>query len=46
MALVSYGAPAVVSDAEAAEMLSMARQIRNDVDAWLRADYPALVRLV
>ena len=41
---VSYDAPAAVSDAEAAEMLLLARSLRNDVEAWLRAHHPALMR--
>jgi hypothetical protein len=40
---VSYDAPAAVSEPEVAEILALARQLRRDVEAWLRASHPALV---
>ena len=40
---VSYDAPAAVSEAEVAEMLALARRLRRDVEAWLRASRPALI---
>jgi len=40
---VSYDAPVAVSEAEAAEILALARQLRRDVEAWLRAKHAALI---
>ncbi|OFZ86760.1 MAG: hypothetical protein A2V78_13255 [Betaproteobacteria bacterium RBG_16_64_18] len=40
---VSYDAPAAVSEPEVTEILALARQLRRDVEAWLRARHPALI---
>ena len=40
---VSYDAPVAVSEPEVAEMLALARQLRRDVESWLRASHPALI---
>ena len=40
---VSYDAPAAVSEPEVAEILALARQLRRDVEAWLRAKHAALL---
>lgn len=40
---VSYDAPIAVSESELAEMLALARQLRRDVEAWLRASHSALM---
>lgn len=40
---VSYDAPVAVSEPEVAEILALARQLRRDVEAWLRASHPALI---
>jgi hypothetical protein len=42
---VAYDAPAAVSAKEAAEMLALARQLRHDGEAWLRARHAALISL-
>jgi hypothetical protein len=39
----SYDRPGTVSDVEANEMLELAREIRAEVEAWLRANKPHLV---
>jgi len=40
---VSYDAPAAVSAKEAADMLALAAQLRQDVEAWIRAKHAALI---
>jgi HEPN domain-containing protein len=39
-----YERPGMVTEQEAQEMVELAKQLRNDVEQWLRAHYPSLVR--
>jgi HEPN domain-containing protein len=39
-----YERPGMVTEQEAEEMIALAKQLRDDVEQWLRAHYPGLVR--
>jgi hypothetical protein len=39
-----YERTGIVSDQEAKEMIVLARKMRRDVEKWLRAHYPELMR--
>jgi HEPN domain-containing protein len=39
-----YERPGMVTEKEAEEMIALAKQLRDDVEQWLRAHYPGLVR--
>jgi hypothetical protein len=40
---LSYGAARVVSDSDAEELLERAAELRDSVEAWLRANHPSLI---
>ncbi|MEW6252062.1 MAG: hypothetical protein AB1716_15595 [Planctomycetota bacterium] len=40
---LSYGAASVVSDSDADELCTMTAEFRDAVEAWLRANHPALI---
>jgi len=39
-----YERAGLVTEQEAEEMIGLAKQLRDDVEQWLRAHYPGLVR--
>ena len=39
-----YERAGMVTEQEAEEMIALAKQLRDDVEQWLRAHYPSLVR--
>jgi len=39
-----YERPGMVTEQEAQEMIELAKQLRDDVEQWLRAHYPGLAR--
>jgi len=39
-----YERAGLVTEQEAEEMIELAKQLRDDVEQWLRAHYPSLVR--
>jgi len=39
-----YERAGLVTEQEAEEMIALAKQLRDDVEQWLRAHYPGLVR--
>jgi len=39
-----YEKAGLVTEQEAEEMIALAKQLRDDVEQWLRAHYPSLVR--
>jgi len=39
-----YERAGLVTEQEAEEMIALARQLRHDVEQWLRAHYPGLAR--
>lgn len=40
---ISYDAPVAVAVKEAEDLAALARQLRRDVEQWLRKKYPALI---
>jgi len=40
---ISYDTPVAVAAKEAEDLLVLARQLRRDVEQWLRKKYPALI---
>jgi hypothetical protein len=40
----SYGAAGAVSEKEAKEMLSLANRLRADVETWIRATRPEMLK--
>jgi hypothetical protein len=39
-----YERAGLVTEQEAEEMIALAKQLRDDVERWLRAHYPSLAR--
>jgi len=39
-----YERAGLVTEQEAEEMIALAKQLRDDVEQWLRAHYPSLAR--